>query len=620
MSYQPYNRNTSGIVFFGEQGSQPTYYSDSNFTITDGAAGNIKAPNFVVADGGEIGSDGTPDAIQFAANGNVTFGNSVSITDDLTVNGTLTSVNTTNLSIKDPLIHLGSGNAADISDLGFFGEYSDDGGTTDEFCGLFRDAGDEKFRLFHSLTERPTTTVNTAGAGYTVATLVAALEGNASTATALETSRNFSLTGEVTAAAVGFDGTGAVALAANLDETAITNQTEKSAAAVGADLLLIIDSQDSNNFKKISRTNFISGLGAGSMESFIITDGTTPQTVEDGETITFADGVGAEFVTSATNTVTVNSVDSEIDHDALNNFVGNEHIDHTAVTLTAGNGLSGGGDISASRSFAVAGGSGITVTGDGVHANLVDYTVQTTSANSRTTDASRTYAVQVDSSDKLVVNVPWSDTTVPALTTEQVQDIVGAQLDTNGSHTLITATYDDAGDGAIDLVVDNNLANYSNASSNFFDTAGNGLTSTGSTVNVVGGDGITANADEIEVTVDDTTVELDNTNGAGAVRVKDAGITEAKRSRVVVTDNGSITSMLSTEDVSLVDASVSSVTFTLAAHSSGKIVRVKKTDSSGNTVTIDGATGNIDDAANYILYSQYESVTLISDGTDWWVI
>ncbi|MDC0297091.1 hypothetical protein OAK92_00815, partial [Crocinitomicaceae bacterium] len=62
------------------------------------------------------------------------------------------------------------------------------------------------------------------------------------------------------------------------------------------------------------------------------------------------------------------------------------------------------------------------------------------------------------------------------------------------------------------------------------------------------------------------------------------------------------------------------VTFTLAAHSSGKVVRVKKTDSSGNTVTIDGATGNIDGASNYILYSQYESVTLISDGTDWWVI
>jgi len=38
--------------------------------------------------------------------------------------------------------------------------------------------------------------------------------------------------------------------------------------------------------------------------------------------------------------------------------------------------------------------------------------------------------------------------------TEAVQDVTGAQLVTNGSHSGIVATYDDAGDGAIDLNVD----------------------------------------------------------------------------------------------------------------------------------------------------------------------
>ena len=40
-------------------------------------------------------------------------------------------------------------------------------------------------------------------------------------------------------------------------------------------------------------------------------------------------------------------------HDIFTDFVANEHVDHTAVTLTAGDGLSGGGDISANRTFTV---------------------------------------------------------------------------------------------------------------------------------------------------------------------------------------------------------------------------------------------------------------------------
>jgi hypothetical protein len=42
-----------------------------------------------------------------------------------------------------------------------------------------------------------------------------------------------------------------------------------------------------------------------------------------------------------------------VDHDNLTNFVADEHVAHSGVTLTAGNGLSGGGTIDASRSFAL---------------------------------------------------------------------------------------------------------------------------------------------------------------------------------------------------------------------------------------------------------------------------
>lgn len=63
--------------------------------------------------------------------------------------------------------------------------------------------------------------------------------------------------------------------------------------------------------------------------------------------------------------------------------------------------------------------------------------------------------------------------------------------------------------------------------------AGDGLTGSNldsgdATLNVVGGDGITANADEVEVTVDDSTIELSATDGTGAVRIKDDGVTHDK--------------------------------------------------------------------------------------------
>tara|TARA_B100000989_G_C19531846_1_gene470464 strand:+ start:1047 stop:6965 length:5919 start_codon:yes stop_codon:yes gene_type:complete len=42
-----------------------------------------------------------------------------------------------------------------------------------------------------------------------------------------------------------------------------------------------------------------------------------------------------------------------IDHDALTNFVANEHIDHTTVSITAGTGLKGGGTIASTRDLAI---------------------------------------------------------------------------------------------------------------------------------------------------------------------------------------------------------------------------------------------------------------------------
>ena len=66
-------------------------------------------------------------------------------------------------------------------------------------------------------------------------------------------------------------------------------------------------------------------------------------------------------ITSASNV--------NIDHDALTNFVANEHVDHSAVTITAGAGLTGGGDITATRTVDVVAGPGILVNANNVEVN-----------------------------------------------------------------------------------------------------------------------------------------------------------------------------------------------------------------------------------------------------------
>jgi hypothetical protein len=47
------------------------------------------------------------------------------------------------------------------------------------------------------------------------------------------------------------------------------------------------------------------------------------------------------------------SSSAQVDHDSTVNFVANEHIDHTSVSINAGNGLNGGGTIAATRTLSL---------------------------------------------------------------------------------------------------------------------------------------------------------------------------------------------------------------------------------------------------------------------------
>jgi len=109
----------------------------------------------------------------------------------------------------------------------------------------------------------------------------------------------------------------------------------------------------------------------------------------------FSGGTGIDISSG-----TITTTDSEIVHDNLSGFVANEHIDHSGVTLTAGDGLTGGGDITASRSFAVGAGDGISVAADAV---AVDSSVVRT-AGTQTIAGAKTFSEDAIFSGNITVN------------------------------------------------------------------------------------------------------------------------------------------------------------------------------------------------------------------------
>ena len=153
--------------------------------------------------------EGTSNEIETTVSNNkITIGlpTNVVISGNLTVSGTTTTVSSTTVNVADSMLSLATGNnSSDAVDIGFYGLY-DDSGSQDEYAGLFRDATDQKFRLFKNLQAEPGTTVNTSGTGYAVATLVAHLEDSSVSIT------GGSITG-ITDLAVADGGTGLSAVA-----------------------------------------------------------------------------------------------------------------------------------------------------------------------------------------------------------------------------------------------------------------------------------------------------------------------------------------------------------------------------------------------------------------------
>lgn len=167
---------------------------------------------------------------------------------------------------------------------------------------------------------------------------------------------------------------------------------------------------------------------------------------------------------------------ADIDHDALLNFVSDEHVAHTGVTLTAGAGLTGGGDISASRTFTVGAGVGVTVNADDV---------AVTPGNGITANSTGTH-VEVSGDSSLIANSTglYIDDSTLSIATSQLTGDVALGTNTSGNY-VATIT---AGDGI------SGSSSSEGGTPTIAVVANNGIVANSTGVFVNAGDGIVANA------------------------------------------------------------------------------------------------------------------------------
>ena len=223
-------------------------------------------------------------------------------------------------------------------------------------------------------------------------------------------------------------------------------------------------------------------------------------------------------------------------------------IENSVITLAAGDGLKTGGSFTLNNEnnstitfdfdASDVAGDGLGVNGEDLKVNVDDSSIEIDSDTLR---------VKAGGITNAMLDGSIADSNLSTISTAGKVDLAALEIDggTDIGAALVDADLmivDDGAGGTNRKATMSRLATYMQSSLTFATgditsvVAGAGMTggatSGDATLNVIGGDGITANADEVEVTVDGSTIELSATDGSGAIRIKDSGVTLAKLANI----------------------------------------------------------------------------------------